>query len=505
MLVIVLIVIVGLCGLAIGAFFISDAVKLNKLSKLKLADSPTAGYRNLIPSNDEIFRWIEELTNMGVRQPGTKAGEDAANYVADKFAEFGLTDIKNESANTFLWTADDWGLSVNGVDIDSYYMSHTFVSGRSSAFSTPEGGLQAEIVYVGDGKESDYKRVDVKGKIVVSNVKMSRVPIGLVKFAGYLLYDPNKTLPLFSSRIDPYSANNFPYNYYNAIKNGAVGFIGILSNYIDSNQYNNENYSYIGGPMGLPGLWVSKSDGETLKNLIGNGEAVATMVLKGERKRVKGNAVVAYLPGKSDETILVHSHHDSSTTGAVEDASGTSVVLALAKMYAQIPKEERAKSLIFASMDSHFTGYQVHDAFAANHLKGKKNILVDVCVEHIANEVVENENGETVLTGLVEPRLIFVSGSKELINITEEEVVRHNYERTAIIPASLFGGEVPTDADVFYLTGIPIVSLVSGPIYLYDNIDTIDKVAKNELRPTTEVFADIIWRLSELTADEIRD
>jgi hypothetical protein len=330
---------------------------------------------------------------------------------------------------------------------------------------------------------------------------MGSIPIGLAKIAGYLFYDPDNTLPLLSSRIDPYSANNYPYNYYHAMENGAVGFVGILSNYIDSNRFNNEDYSYLGGPMKIPGLWVSKSDGAKMAELISAGNATATMTLIGERKNAQGSAVAAYLPGRSAETILVHSHHDSSTTGAVEDASGTAVVLALAKFYSQIPIEEREKTIIFATMDTHFTGYQVHDAFVASHLRGQDDILVDVCVEHIASEAAEDGNGDIVLTGLVEPRIIFISGSDALVQITKEEVVRHGLDRTAILPATLLGDEVPSDADIFYQEGVPIISLVSGPIYLYDDIDTVDMVAKDELRPTAEAFADIIWRLHDLPGE----
>jgi hypothetical protein len=254
--------------------------------------------------------------------------------------------------------------------------------------------------------------------------------------------------------------------------------------------------------MKLPGLWVSKQAGGRLKEHIASGNANAVMTLTGERKTVRGNAVVASLPGKSDETILVHSHFDSSTTGAVEDASGTSVVLALAKYFSQIPFEERDRTILFAFMDTHFTDYDTHDAFIAAYLDGKTNILADVCVEHIANEFAEDEAGNFTLTGLPEPRIVFVSDVKALVKITKEEILRHKYSRTVVLPAKLLGDEVPTDADMFYQQGIPIISMITAPIYLYDDIDTDEMVAKDELRPTADVFADIILRLLKLPAGD---
>lgn len=143
------------------------------------------------------------------------------------------------------------------------------------------------------------------------------------------------------SIINPYSANTYPYNYYYAMENGAVGFVGILEDYYESNEFNNEDYSYMGGKMKIPGLWITKNAGEKLCNMIEESNNKAVLNMSGSITAIKAGAVVGYLPGKSEETIMVQSHYDSSTPGGAEDASGTSVVLAMAKFFSQIPEEER--------------------------------------------------------------------------------------------------------------------------------------------------------------------
>jgi hypothetical protein len=112
-------------------------------------------------------------------------------------------------------------------------------------------------------------------------------------------------------------------------------------------------------------------------------------------------------------------------------------------------------------MDTHFSDYNSHDAFIEKYLGKVHNILADVCIEHIANEA-EEKNGKLVLTGKVEPRIIFASKIGALLDITKEEIVRHKYKRTIVLPANMFGDEVPTDAGLFYDAGVPIISLVSG-------------------------------------------
>ncbi len=472
---------------------------------LKLEDAPTAGLLSQMPETDEIFGWITDLTAMGSRITGTDAGRQASQYVAQKFQEFGLKRVAIEHAETKLWTVNDWELTVAGARVPSYYMAHTYTDGSMGAFTTPADGIKAELVYVGEGKDKDFRKIDVRGKIVVSEVRFNSVPIGLARLKSYLYYDPDHSIPITSSRLDPYSANNYPYNFYHAVKGGAVGFIGILTDYLDRNIYNNEDYSAYGEKMSIPGLWVSKSTGAQLKAAIAqkDSQVMATLKFSGKQVPATGGAVVGYLPGASGETIMIHSHHDSSTPGAVEDASGTAMVLALAKFYANVPLEHRKKTLLFATMDTHFSGYDAHEAFIKNHLHGQDNILADVCLEHIAKEVVEVD-GKPVITGQLEPRVIFISNNDALIDITREEVVRHSLKRTVMLPTDIFGDDIPSDADPIYRAGIPVISLISGPIYLYDEIDTSDKVAKEQLRPVAEAFADIVWRLSELPASQFK-
>lgn len=42
------------------------------------------------------------------------------------------------------------------------------------------------------------------------------------------------------------------------------------------------------------------------------------------------------------------------------------------------------------------------------------------------------------------------------------------------------------------LEGVPTASLISGPLYLYDEADTLDKIDRAQLVPVTRAFIDII-------------
>ncbi len=482
-------------------YLLHPAMKIKQMEGLQSVPGPTAPYQEYLPETEEMMSWVLDLTELGPRKVGTENGYAAQAYVVDKLEAFGLENVEIFESDSTLWECTDWSLAVNGETIPSYFMAHTFHGGAYGSFDTPDGGLQAEVVYVGEGSESDFRKVDVCGKIVMADVRFLSVPVSLARLLSYTYYDPDHTFGLFDSRLNPYSPNTYPYNYFRAMENGAVGFIGVLSDYIDSNEYNNEDYAYLGDPMRLPGLWLTAKDAEQVKSLIAGGQNHAVLDMHVTNTAVKAGGVTGILPGCSDETILVHSHYDSSTPGAVEDASGTSVVLAIAKMLAGIPQEERQRTLRFVLMDTHFADYETHEAFNDQYLYNGHQVLADVCIEHIAQEM--DQSG--ALTGLPEVRLVFASDVDSLVQITSEEIVRHRLARTVVIPADTFGDDPPTDATLVLSAGVPIISVISGPIYLYDNMDTVDKVAVDELRPMAETYADIIWRLMELDRDEFRE
>lgn len=470
---------------------------------LSMKDSPTAAYSKYLPKTDEIFSYAKDLVNMGPRRPGYPGWKKANAYVTQKFKSFGLSNVQTVPSKTTSWKCSSQSLTVGGHKIPTYYMGHTFNQGIGT-FQTPKGGLNTQIVYVGDGDDDDFKNVDVKGKIVVSNVKFSKIPYGAAKCVSTLFYDPDHTMGFWDEKTNPYSPKTYPYNYDNAMKRGAAGFIGILSDYFDSNQFNNEDYSYLlGHNMKIPGLWVTRKDGETIKKLIKSGKSQANMQMSVTIQKQQAGAVVGLLKGKSDETIMVHSHYDSATPGGTEDASGTSVVLSLAKMYSQIPAEKRDRNILFVLMDTHFDGYDSHDAFIAKYLKPGNKILADTCIEHVAREMSIDDNGRTRMTGRTEPRILFMDDTKALKTITNEEIVRHHLKRTVVLPTWLVD-EVPTDADMIHQQGVPIISIITAPIYLYDNCDTTAMIDKEELRPTALTYADIIWRLTKLPVAEFK-
>lgn len=490
--------VLALVILACGGIMLKNSVQVKRLEKLSMADSVTAEYVGLLPDEDTVYGYAQDLFDMGARLAGTPEGKQAQTYVKDKFTQFGLKDVDIIPSKTKLYTCDEFSLKINGKAVDCCYINYSACDGSYAPFNT--GDVTAEMVYVGSDTDS---KADVKGKIVVADVGFQSIPYAVCDLIGYLKYDPNNTIGLTDTKDVVYIGDEFTDGYFNYMERGAAGYIGILTDYYDTSEYYSEDYTYY-GDMNLPGMWVSNKVGQEIKAAIKSDSSIcATINMSGSLKQVDAGAVVGYVEGKSEETIMVQCHYDSITGGAVEDASGMACMLAMAKMYSQIPADKLEKTVLFIATDTHFSDYDTQDAVVEELFGDDSKIIGNLCIEHICKEYEVGEDGTLSDTGNIDARIVFVSGSDKLIEITNEEFVRHGMDRTLVLPATLLGENLCTDADEFYQEGIPVVSLISSPIYLYSSDDTMDKIPKSELIPTCETMSDILWRMMSCTAQEL--
>lgn len=464
--------------------------------------------KRFVPDNREMLGYIKDLTSFGYRRTGSPAAKKAVEYIRDRFTALGLKHVEIEKFNSYRWEAPVCELTVGGQKINTFPMANSMREKEFGEFSTGAQGRTADIVYVGKGSEEDYERVDVKNKIVVSDILFYDVEWKDFKGMSYFTHDPGGTLDGGMKHENPYISRNFPSNYYRAQKNGAAGFVGVLVDYFDRNTYYNEDLSLSSefrdkGYMKIPGLYVSKSEGDKLKKIMNKkpGSVEATLKFAVRVEPARALNAIGYLPGKSRDIILIHSHHDSVFTGAVQDASGVAVVLAMAKYFSK-SAATRDKTLLFAAFDSHFSGYIANKGFITRHRDKGEHIVLDVCVEHVGLEA-KNDNGRLVMTGDVEPRGIFVSENKKLIALTKQAVLGNDFGRFALLPTF---SPLGVCSDAFYLhkSGVPVVSLISPPLYIYDSEDTLDKVAVDQLNPTASVLIDIVAGADAMPSEEIR-
>lgn len=506
-------------AIASGLLLLGGCSDSGSSTEVATSDCTPAGERlgyetDGMPRTEAIFSTIQDMVDIGYRRSGTPEVYQAAAYVRCQFEALGMVDVGYERAETWMWEADRHDLEVAGESIDSFPMAHSFVTPDApSEFSTGPDGLQAEIVDIGSAGNLDMAGVDLEGKIALFDLTFD-IPNAVLLAMGEFLWDPGLTIVQPLDTI--FGSNPYISNISSAVEAakeaGAAGVVGVLVDYFDSKYYYNEFYRAL--DITMPGLWVTAAEGERIRSLMADeAPTMARLDLEGRRELVEARSVIGVLPGKSRETIHIQSHHDSTWDGAVQDGSGVAVLLAMAEYFAQQPVESREKSLMFTTFDTHFTGYQAHQAFVEKYVTEQATpyeLVANVTVEHIAKQAVNND-GALELTGLVEPRGIMQNLSLALRLRLINEVIEHDLRRTVVMSANrtnlvagLLGSEgLPTDASFMYTSGVPTVSLIAGPLYLYDRADTIDKVAVDELLPMSRAMRDLVEAIDDTPAGQI--
>jgi hypothetical protein len=105
-------------------------------------------------------------------------------------------------------------------------------------------------------------------------------------------------------------------------------------------------------------------------------------------------------------------------------------------------------------------------------------------------------DGALVPTGEPEVRWLFTSRIRRIEAAVAAALEAEGIDRALILPPDVFGPHPTTDGGMFHLHGVPLVNYLTAPFYLFDSIDTLDKIHRPSLRPLTRATI----RLVEATA-----
>jgi len=118
-------------------------------------------------------------------------------------------------------------------------------------------------------------------------------------------------------------------------------------------------------PPKAPMVWISGNDAQQLIELLENGQVEVELRLMARTESRMSRNVVACLPGESDEIIVINAHHDSMLTpGAVDDASGVSVVLEIARA---LSTENLQRTVLFTTFSGEELGLLGSKDFVRRH------------------------------------------------------------------------------------------------------------------------------------------
>lgn len=440
---------------------------------------------------------IQDLVALAPRATGTPGGQAAAAYVAERFSRAGL-ETEVLEVPSFRWEADRCSLEVDGVGFACAPILHSGLRSHDEV-GEADHTIHARVVDIGTDRAA---RHDVRGAIVLFDLTFDMTLAQSLPLARFI-FDPGRRMlrrRVLASR-NPY-VTSLARTMTDAAAAGAVAVIGVLRDYPNSSNYHNEYYRRT--LFALPGVWVTRAEGRRLREALSHDTGADTrpadLTLHTRRSAVASRTVIGVLPGRTADAIMVQSHHDSVGPGAVEDASGTAEVIALAEHAGAAASEGRVreKTVIFVTFDTHFTGYHAHREFARRYVLSPNprwRIVLNATIEHVGLRAIEGPGGGFVSTGETEPRGVFLNVNPLFAGRIARSIRRHRMGSTTLLDATaleFFAGGIPTDASFTLVAGVPTVSLISGPLYLYDDADTIDMIDRSQLVPVAKFFLDVI-------------
>lgn len=300
------------------------------------------------------------------RISGFPSGAKAVDWAADEFRKAGIAHVRvqniTQDARAGFWLPLSWEVKLLG---DPAFGAGSGDVVLQSAIPVPpseipNGTLTAPVVYVGTASPSIIEHLDVKGKIAVQ----------LTVPQGHMLFERGAVTTRAQALM----------------KRGAVAVFNLIR--LPGNELGRD-FSNCGGPC----VNIGGRDGFFLEAVLDRAaEAGATdkvraqITLKTQTFRnLSAKNAVAVIPGsRSREVVIIDAHADAWFDGAGDNADGFSVMLGMARYFAQ-PAHRPERTLVFVASAGHHTpGINGPRGFVAANpdLAGAAVLMLNV--EHVA-------------------------------------------------------------------------------------------------------------------------
>ncbi len=454
-----------------------------------------------LPDEATIAGWVGEVVEAGVRRPGYPADEWVEGWIADRLRALGLEDVRLEPVEVRRWEPTEWSLEVMAADgaattIDCYPLP----------FAAPADGLDVELAAYDPAVPSR-----VAGMASLYDVTLLRLPGNMMATAGSLPDGTTATSrsldvesTLAGEHVIPFGIE-FQQVMEPSMAAGAAAFVGVLHEYPGDSCRYYVPYDAVDRP--LPGVWISGTDGSRLRELLRAGPVRVRLTVRSEVRTVETHNVVGELPGPDDDVVIVGSHHDAPWASAVEDGSGIALVLAQATYWAALPAERRPHRMVFLLQGGHMADGAGLRRYIDDHRAELASVVLELHLEHAAREFAERTDRpghELEPTGLATPRWWFTSRNPALEAAVLDALTLEQLDRSMLVAPDAFGDQPPTDGAFYHSEGVPIVNFLAAPFYLFDAMDTLDKLDRDSLVPLTRAAIRIVDSTRGVSAAAMR-
>jgi hypothetical protein len=263
-------------------------------------------------------------------------------------------------------------------------------------------------------------------------------------------------------------------------------------------------FPYDGIVREVPGVYVAREAGSTLRALADTGQAVRVK-LSAKVEQVKTRNVVGVIPGRSNELVVLHSHTDG--TNGIED-NGPDAIVAMAQYLARIPRHELPRTIMVLLASGHFAGGVGSKAWVRRHRRDTlPKIAAAITLEHLgANEWTLHADGTTTASNAPEPGAFFQPGNAALTDAAYAGLVAGGAAPGFVAhplnpkPKSVDDAAWPGDGQYLWNEGgIATANYITGPTYLLNaGVDTLQRTNIARVRRAAIGFTDMALALTRV-------
>jgi hypothetical protein len=397
------------------------------------------------------------------RIAGTPYDRMAEDWVLNQFKKLGMQDVRRqEIAMKPLWYPTAWSAEFT-VDGKTTELRSAFPITESPG--TKGDGVSAPVVWVGLGSAADFWGRDVRGKAVMI----------------YSIATPG--------------GRDHSADWSGAIKRANdSGAAVILVEMAFPGNAQSEPEGAVGTTA--PTITITTDDANLIRDSLDEGRGVSFHLKLNIEKRegLKTGDVWGVLPGASDEQILIMAHTDAFFEGAMDNASGISMMLDIARHYAAVPQARRPRTLVFLTTSDHHHGSAGIQWVRDNYDWSKVALIVNA--EHPSQTLLYNLDAGLMTANEVSARRWYVGGSDALRNLvrkTFQEFGVAIYHKSELSP----GGEL---SQIYRKA--PSFHIIDHVIY-HTTLDTADLVPAWGLEDATRAFLKIIDNANKMSKQDI--
>jgi hypothetical protein len=431
-----------------------------------LRDAAMAGH-------DVAFSWVSELTSrFGPRPAGSANEHQAAEWAAARLKALGFENVHIE---TFPVTA--WVRGTEHAELIAPSAQPLVVAALGESPPTPAAGLEGDVVLFPTFEALKAAPPgSLAGKIAMVSYRMVRMQDG----AGYG--------PAVGARVDGPAA---------AARCGAIAYL-MRSVGTDNHRIAHTGTTrYVDGRVPLPSFALSNPDADQIERIAALGQAVRVKLFSSASYADSHSQnVVADVRGRDNPAgvVLIGGHLDSwdQGTGAIDDGTGTAIMVAAAKLIRDLPHKPRrtVRVVLFGSEE---VAQPAAPFFAFGGHSYRDNHKAELPLHVIAGE---SDFGADRVYSVALPATVADSDFSRAV-------------ARVLLPIGVLMAKEPargeTDIGPSVEAGVPAFDLNQDGTRYFDihhtPDDTLDKIDRQQLDQNVAAWAALVWLVADSDVD----